>query len=74
MEYLTPNVPGHLLQQVTPRHGGFPDAKDGFTPCTLTKPTYLPVIVPHYRSFDAIEPAVARVALRASTATYEENL
>ena len=50
-------VTGHLLAR------GLPDAKDGRHRLFPTKPNISAVVIPHYRSFDAIDIAVPRICI-----------
>jgi hypothetical protein len=46
---------GHLLAR------GIGDAKTGFTACFPHQTNISAIIIPHYRSFDAVDLAVARI-------------
>src|SRR5271155_3070970 len=57
------NVPGHLLSTGHLLSRGFPDAKDGRRRLFSQQTNISAVDIPHYRSFDAVDLAVARICI-----------
>jgi hypothetical protein len=57
------NVPGHLLSTGHLLSRGFPDAKDGRRRLFSQQTNISAVHIPRYRSFDAVDLAVARICI-----------
>ena len=57
------NVPGHLLSTGHLLSRGFPGAKDGRRRLFSQQTNISAVDIPHYRSFDAVDLAVARICI-----------